>query len=97
MALIVTRTMAVNDVGPDEEVFASIAATRVTIAEDRSVVGYPTIGLIATGTGPASTAIQKDLGEAILFNPPQPFVRGQKICDLRTVAGATTVQIIEEQ
>jgi len=92
-----TKTFTVNAVGDPEAVTTGSNTSRVTIAEDPSVSGWPTSDYNVMAPSSDSTAIRKAAGTMFTFKPsfgqwPPDTIIGY----VETVSGSTTFQQVEE-
>jgi hypothetical protein len=89
-----TSTMTVNNVGDPEPVIAHIECRSITVKEDPSVSGWPTVDYKVTGAVAGSTPIQCPAGTEYTFEATymQCFAPGEIVGYVETVSGSTTFQ-----
>lgn len=92
-----TFTFAVDAIAPPEPITAQSVCRRITVREDVSVAGWPTVQFNIRAPLPASPPVCFETGESKTFIADGFYFRpGQIIGYIETVAGASLFCQAEE-
>lgn len=100
-----TKTFTVNSIGDPEPIITASACSLVTIREDPSVSGWPTVGYKVRAPLATDSPVSKEMGEDTIFtfegglqfkSKTGKWAKGVIIGYVETNSGSTTFSQVEE-